>query len=314
LPDYSLSLKQTFNPLVCKNKEYCMDAKPSRLKFLFIINKGAGSGTVDYKEVIPEHFKSHPHEYELFELPDNIEVDDLKEKIKQAAPDRIIAIGGDGTLKLVAQCQLKSDTPIGIIPGGSANGMAKELGIPLDVNEALDTAINGTPKKIHVVMVNGELCIHLSDIGFNAYVIKKFDSLPERGMLAYGKAAWQAIWQHHKMEIYFRIDGKDVNCEAAMVVIANATMYGTGVKINPEGQLDDGVFEVILVKQYSVLEILKRKFTNMAFNPEKMELFKTDKLTIKSKHLAHFQVDGEYMGKVKTVSAHIIPDAIQIIV
>jgi diacylglycerol kinase (ATP) len=291
-----------------------MSTDSSTLKFLFIINKGAGSGALDYKEVISEYFSGLPHIYELYELPDNIKETALKEKIRATAPDRIIAVGGDGTLKLVAQCQLKSNIPIGIIPGGSANGMAKELGIPLDVRDALETAVNGAPKKIHVVMVNEELCIHLSDIGFNAYVIKKFDSLPDRGMSAYAKAAWHAIWHHHKMEVSFVIEGKEICSEAAMVVIANATMYGTGVKINPEGRLDDDVFEIILVKNYSLLEIMKLKFTNLPFNPENIELFKTDRLTIRSKHQAHFQVDGEYMGKVNTIKAHIVPAAIQIIV
>jgi diacylglycerol kinase (ATP) len=291
-----------------------MDAESSNLKFLFIINKGAGSGAVDYKEVITDYFSELPHVFELYELPDNIKQAALKKKMDGSAADRIIAVGGDGTLKLVAQCQLNSETPIGIIPGGSANGMAKELSIPLDVREALNTAVNGRPKKIHVVMVNDELCIHLSDIGFNAYVIKKFDSLPDRGMWAYTKAAWQAIWHHHSMEVSFKIKGEEICSEAAMVVIANATMYGTGVKINPEGKLDDDVFEIILVKKYSLLEVLKLKFTSLPFNPEKMELFTTQKLTIKSKHQAHFQVDGEYMGKVNTISAHIVPGAIQIIV
>jgi diacylglycerol kinase (ATP) len=291
-----------------------MNAESAKLKFLFIINKGAGSGTVDYKETISEYFSGLPHDYELYELPDNIQEPALKEKIRITAPDRIIAIGGDGTLKLVAQCQLKLNVPIGIIPGGSANGMAKELGISLDLQEALGTAVNGTPKKIHVVMVNDELCIHLSDIGFNAYVIKKFDSLPDRGMWAYAKAAWHAIWHHHKMEISFFIEGEEIRSEAAMVVIANATMYGTGLKINPEGKLDDGVFEIILVKKYSLLEVLKLRFTKLPFNPEKTESFKTEKLTIRSKHYAHFQVDGEYMGKVNRVSAYIVPDAIQVIV
>ena len=291
-----------------------MDAETSGLKFLFILNQGAGNGEVDYKEAISLHFSGLPHEYELFELPDHIDPKELQEKIKSAAADRVVAIGGDGTLKLVAQSLLKTDTPIGIIPGGSANGMAKELGIPLDVNEALDMAIQGKPKKIHVVMVNNELCIHLSDIGFNAYVIKKFDSLPERGMRAYAKAAWHALWHHHKMEVSFKIKGEEIRSEAAMVVIANATMYGTGVKINPEGQLDDGEFEIILVKKYSLLEVLKLRFTNLPFNPQKMELFQTEKLTIRSKHRAHFQVDGEYMGKVNTVEAQIVPEAIQVIV
>jgi diacylglycerol kinase (ATP) len=116
------------------------------------------------------------------------------------------------------------------------------------------------------------------------------------------------------MEVDFSIEGQQIRSKAAMVVIANATMYGTGVKINPDGRLDDDVFEIILVKKYSLLEVLKMKFTSLTFNPENVELFKTQKLTIRSKHHAHFQVDGEYMGKVKTVEAQILPAAIQIIV
>jgi diacylglycerol kinase (ATP) len=291
-----------------------MSDKPSGLKFLFVLNKGAGNGEVDYEEVISSYFSDLDHSFELYELPKDTTTEQLAARISQTAPDRIVAIGGDGTLKMVAQTQLKGGIPIGIIPGGSANGMAKELGIPLDVSGALDTAVNGIAKKIHVVMVNGELCIHLSDIGFNAYVIKKFDSLPERGMWAYARAAWQAIWQHRSMEVNFAIEGQEIHSKAAMVVIANATMYGTGVKINPDGRLDDDVFEIILVKKYSLLEVLKMKFTNLTFNPENVELFKTEKLTIRSKHHAHFQVDGEYMGKVKTIEAQLLPAAIQIIV
>jgi len=290
-----------------------MSLKPEGLKFLFIINPGSGNGDTDYKAEIQDYFAELSNEVEVFELPADCSLDKIKNRIEQAKPDRVVAVGGDGTIKLVAQCLLKTETPIGIIPAGSANGMAKELGISLDVKEALDTAVNGQATKIHAVVVNDELCIHLSDIGFNAYIIKKFDDLPQRGMWGYAKAAWHALWNHHKMEVNIKIDGEEIRSEASMVVIANATMYGTGVKINPEGKLDDDVFEVILVKNYSILEILKIRFTNLPFNPNSIETFKTDKLVIKSRHRAHFQVDGEYQGKVNTINAHIITDAIQVI-
>ena len=291
-----------------------MNPKPDGLKFLFIVNPGSGNGEIDYKAEIQHYFSELPHDYEIYELPKDCSSEQIKKRIDEAGPDRVMAVGGDGTLKLVAQCLLNSEMPIGIIPAGSANGMAKELGISVEVKEALDTAVNGTPKRIHAVMVNNELCIHLSDIGFNAYIIKKFDDLPQRGMKGYARAAWHALWNHHKMEVTLKIDGEEIRSEASMVVIANATMYGTGVKINPEGSLEDDVFEVILVKDYNVLEILKIRFTNLPFNPNSIETFKTDKLVIKSRHRAHFQVDGEYQGKVNTISAHIITDAIRVIV
>jgi len=285
-----------------------------KLKLLFIVNPGSGNDGLNFSELITEFFLSSEHTAEIYELPKNCNLQLLKKTIAEAKADRVIAVGGDGTLKLVSECLLNTDTPIGIIPAGSANGMAKELGIPLDLNEALATAVNGKPKKIHAVMVNDELCIHLADIGFNAYLVKKFDALPERGMWGYAKAAWKALWSHHKMVVEFRIKGKTIRSEAAMVVVANATMYGTGLKINPEGKLDDNVFEIVLVKNYSVMEILKLRFTSMSINPKHIELFQTNSLNIRTKHKAHFQVDGEYLGKVNEIEASIIPEAISIIV
>lgn len=284
------------------------------LKLLFIVNPGSGSDDTDFKTLIAEYFQSLEHSFEIYELPDQCNQKQIKSAISTAKADRVIAVGGDGTLKLVAECLIGTKTPIGIIPAGSANGMARELGIPLTINEALGVAVNGLTKEIHAVMVNGELCIHLSDIGFNAYIVKKFDDLPQRGMIGYAKATWKALWSHHKMEVEFNIGKDKIISEAAMVVIANATMYGTGVKINPEGKLDDDVFEVILVKKYAFMEILKLKFTDLPFNPEKIELFHTKSLRIKTRHKVHFQVDGEYMGKVNQVEAKILPAAITVII
>jgi diacylglycerol kinase (ATP) len=284
------------------------------VKILFIVNPGAGNEGLNFSELITEYFESSEHEAQIYKLPQDCNLKQLKTEIAGSGADRVIAVGGDGTLKLVSECLLQSGTPIGIIPAGSANGMAKELKIPLTLNEALDTAVNGKPKKIHAVMVNNELCIHLADIGFNAYLVKKFDALPQRGMWGYTKAAWKALWNHNKMMVEFKIKDQTIRSEAAMVVVANATMYGTGVKINPDGKLDDDVFEVILVKKYSVMEILKLKFTTMALNPDNIELFQASSLHIKTRHKAHFQVDGEYLGKVYSIDARIIPDAISVII
>jgi len=284
------------------------------MKLLFIINPGSGSHDINLKEVISTHFSKKETEIDLFELPEDCSLDKIKHQIKESNADRVVAVGGDGTLKLVAECLLKTDTPIAIIPAGSANGMAKELGIPTDVELALDLAENGKPKKIHVTKLNDEICIHLSDLGFNAYLVKKFDTLPERGMWGYAKATWHALWNHKRMQVELKLEGKTVNSAAAMVAIANATMYGSGLKINPDGKLDDDLFEVVLVKDYSYLEILKIWLTKLPFNPKKIEVFQTSEVKITSKHKAHFQVDGEYIGKVNTVEAKIIKDAISVIV
>lgn len=290
-----------------------MDKKTSRLKLLFIVNPGSGVGEINFNDLVTAYFVESPHHFELYELPKNCSLEKIKATIHKSKADRVIAVGGDGTLKMVSECLLQTDTPIGIIPTGSANGMARELGIPLEINEALNVAVNGRPRKIHATMVNGELCIHLADIGFNAYLVKKFDNISHRGMLGYAKAAWTALWRHNKMYVEFKIKDQMIRSQAAMVVVANATMYGTGVKINPEGKLEDDLFEIILVKKYSVMEILKLRFTNLPFNPKNIESFQTQSLTIKTTRRVHFQVDGEYIGKVTGVKAYIIEDAISII-
>jgi diacylglycerol kinase (ATP) len=283
------------------------------MKLLFIINPGSGSHDINLKEVISAHFEAKNTEVDLFELPKDCSLDKIKARISGSKADRVVAVGGDGTLKLVAECLLNTETPIGIIPAGSANGMAKELGIPTDIELALALLEVGTLQKIHVVKLNDEICIHLSDLGFNAYLVKKFDTLPERGMWGYAKATWHALWNHRRMEVQLKLKDETVTSKAAMVAIANATMYGSGLKINPDGKLDDELFEVILVKDYSYLEILKIWITKLPFNPKKIEVFQTAEVKIVSKHQAHFQVDGEYIGKVNTVEAKILPAAITVV-
>lgn len=284
-----------------------------KLKLLFVVNPGSGSNKISFTDEIENFFRDREEKIEIFELPKKCEISTLKEKILGAKADRVIAVGGDGTLKLVAECVLQTETPVGIIPAGSANGMAKELGIPLDITEALIVATTAKPKQIHVTLINNELCIHLADIGFNAYLVKKFDELPERGMWTYAKAAWHAFWYHRKMSVEFSINGKQIKQKAAMVAIANATEYGTGFKINPDGKLDDDLFEIIVVKDYAVMEIIKIWLSKLPWNPKKIEIFQTDALKITTKHKVHFQVDGEYLGKVKSVEAKIVTKAINMI-
>jgi YegS/Rv2252/BmrU family lipid kinase len=289
-----------------------MTATP--LKILFIINPGAGIQKTDWKKEIQDYFDSQPHSIELFEFSDPCDPAEIRKKIESSGADRVVAVGGDGTLKLAANILQNTGTPVGLLPAGSANGMAKELGIPADAAGALDTIVSGEIKKIHVVRINDELCIHLSDIGFNAFVVKKFEDEGTRGMWGYTKAAWKVLWNHYQMKVKIKADDDYIQRDAAMVVIANATKYGTGVLINPEGRLDDDQFEVVIVKKISFAEIFKMRFTHRPYDHEKTELLQTRSLEITSKRRAHFQVDGEYRGRVNTIKAEIIPGALSILI
>ena len=291
-----------------------MAYKEKTQTLLFVINKGSGNKDLNYSQTITSFFEGTQTSVALLELAEDFSVKEVKKAIDDHKPDGVIAVGGDGTLKLVAECVVNTDIPLGIIPAGSANGMAKELEIPLEIEDALAVAASGHTKKIHAIAVNDELCIHLADIGFNAYLVKKFDELPQRGMWTYAKAAWTAFWYHRKMNIEMTMNGNTIKSEAAMIVIANATKYGTGFEINPDGKLDDELFEVILIKEYAVMEILKIWISKLPWNPEKIESFQTSAISITTKRKGHFQVDGEFMGKTNKVTATLLPAAIRMIV
>ncbi|HTD95148.1 MAG TPA: YegS/Rv2252/BmrU family lipid kinase [Chitinophagaceae bacterium] len=283
-------------------------------KLLFIINLRSGNHKTDWKKQIVDHFAEEKHSIELFELTEHIDMEAIKAKIRETGPDKVIAVGGDGTVKMVAECLLNSEIPLGILPAGSANGMARELSIPEAPAEALDIILRGEIQTIHLIRINDELCIHLSDVGFNALVIKTFAEGNIRGMWGYVKASWKALLSHKKMVVELNVGGETISRQAVMVVVANASTYGNGVKINPVGSLYDDLFEVVIIKEISFLEIFKARFRRRRFNPKKIEILQTHLVNISSKSRIHFQVDGEYRGKVKNIKAEIIPRAIQVIV
>ena len=282
-------------------------------KLLFIINPASGDDRTDWRKEIESYFEGRAVAFELYDLPKENGIITIKALIEEKKPDKVIAVGGDGTVKLLAECLYNTSTVLGILPAGSANGMAKELNISNDPQTALSIILEGAVRKIHLLKINGELCIHLSDIGFNAYVVKKFQDENKKGMWGYIKSAWKVLWQHSKMIVELKMDDKYVSNEAAMVVIANASRYGNGVVINPKGSLFDNLFEVVIIKRISFVEIFKMRFTQKNFNPQKTSLYQTGWIRIESNTKVHFQIDGEYRGRINKLSAEIIPEALHIL-
>lgn len=282
-------------------------------RLFFVLNPISGTGS-DNSELIRQYFVVLNHQIEYYVLSKSCNVSDIQDRIRDFKPDRVVAVGGDGTIGLVASCIIDLKIPMGIIAAGSANGLAKELGISPKLESALDTVVNGKIRKIHLTKVNDKICIHLADIGLNAYAMKKFEMQGVRGMYGYFIASLKVLWQNPRMEIEMKVDDQNTRISAEMVVIANASKYGNGIQINPIGALDDEFFEVIAIKKISILEIVKMTFAKPSFNVKKTEVFQTSSLTMRSRKKFHFQIDGEYLGKVKEIKAQLIPAALQILV
>ncbi|GCC50489.1 diacylglycerol kinase [Chryseotalea sanaruensis] len=286
----------------------------SDLKFLFIINPGSGTNRQDWPAIISNYFNNLNHTVKIYQLHGDFSRQTVIEQIVSFLPDTVVAVGGDGTIKLIAECLVNTKVPLGIIPAGSANGLAKELDIPEDYEKALNLLVTGVLKKIHLLKINNQICIHLSDIGLNAHAVKKFETLPGRGMWGYIRASLKVLRINPMIKVEIALDNKVIKRKAHMIVVANATRYGSGALINPLGKLDDDLFEVVIVKKISLGELFKMIFSHNPYDSNKTEIFQTTKLTLRSARKVYFQIDGEYIGKVNEVQAMLLPFALEIIV
>jgi diacylglycerol kinase (ATP) len=284
-------------------------------KLLFVINPiSGGREKTEHETAISEHFKSLPHSIHYFLLTGNNDARRVAEEIEKIKPDKVVAVGGDGTVTMVAKQVLGTNMEMAILPAGSANGMARELNIPLTLPEALLIADQGQVKKADVIKINDQVCLHLSDIGLNARLIKYFEEGNMRGKLGYAKVGLKVLWRKQHMQVVIETKGAEIKRDAFMVVLANASKYGTGAVINPEGDLYDGLFEVVIIRRLAVFEILKMWFSPKPFNPKNIEMLRAESVRIETAHRVHFQVDGEYIGKVKKVVANILHAKLNIIV
>ncbi len=273
-----------------------------------------GKHKANWELGIREYFRNRPHKFEIYNTSGENDQESLRYWIKTWKPDRVVTVGGDGTLKLAAEVLLGSNIPLCIFPAGSANGMARELKLSTTLEDCWDTLFNGEAKLIDVIRINGDnICIHLSDIGLNAQLVKYFEENDVRGKLGYAKEIFKVLWKKRLMQLSITKGNTTLIRNAFMIVLANASMYGTGAKINPIGDLHDGLFEVVILRKLSIIELLKMLFLNRPFNPKKTELLQAHSLTIEVKHRAYFQVDGEYLGKTKKVHAQIERDALLLI-
>ncbi|MDB5224311.1 MAG: diacylglycerol kinase [Chitinophagaceae bacterium] len=290
-------------------------AIPSKLKILFVINPVSGTkAKIAWEPAIRNYFVNLQHSFDFFLLDGKDDATSLKYWIEKLQPERVIAVGGDGTISLVAEQLLGKNIVMGILPAGSANGMAKELDIPIDVNEALDIILNGVIKPCDAIRINDkEICLHLSDLGFNAQLIKYFDQGNLRGKLGYFLKVFKVLWRKRLMNVTIQTNKEEIKRRAFMVVIANASKYGTGALINPEGDLDDGLFEIVVVRRINFISVLKMFLQFKRFNPKKVELFRAESAVFTTTKKTHFQVDGEYLGRVSNVKAEILKSQLKLI-
>ena len=276
------------------------------------------SGGIDKAEIIDfleKQFEREQQELSIYYTSGKNDEQQLQGIIHEMQPERVLVIGGDGTIKLLAGVLKETSIPIGLFPAGSANGLAENLDLPLDLKELAEVAMGNNFLELDCIEVNEEVCLHISDIGLNAELVKNYEEGKIRGKLGYFLQSIPAlIKSDFPFHFSITIEGEVHYREGFLLAIANAQKYGTGATINPIGKLDDGRFEILVFKKFDIPQILKTFREEVELSEDFLEIFPAREAIIECEKELPFQIDGEYLGQVKKVVAKISPMKVRIAV
>ena len=276
------------------------------------------SGAVKKKEIVDSTLlfaKNENLESILYETSGTKDVENIKNLYNIHKPERIIIIGGDGTIRMVAEAIAKEDVILGIIPAGSANGFALDLDLQLTFEKNLEVAFLHQFMEVDIITINGKISIHLSDLGLNAELIKNYEQGEIHGKWGYALNTITTLFDSgNPFTAKIKANNETFGYVARMIVIANAKKYGTGVVINPNGVMNDGKFELVILKNFDLIIFGQIISGNMPSDPDDVEIISTDKATIELDAPVSFQIDGEYCGTETKLDIKILHKQLKIAV
>lgn len=283
-------------------------------KYFLVVNPI--SGDVDKSEILNKTM-AFATEYDVeiivYETSGDNDETAIRELYNVRKPERILIAGGDGTIKMVGEALEKQDVIFGILPAGSANGLAVDLNLPSTLEENLEIAFHNHFMEMDMISINGKKSIHLSDLGLNAELVKNYENGSTRGKLGY---ALQVITTLTELEEPFsakiEVNNETIECVARMIVIANSQKYGTGVTINPDGVMNDGKFEIVILKNLDLVVFGKIITGNIPVNSDDVEIISSDKAIITTTSPVSFQIDGEYIGEETQLNIKILPSQMKV--
>lgn len=212
--------------------------------------------------------------------------------------DLVIAWGGDGTVNEAACALVHTGVPLAIVPAGSGNGLAWDLGIPFDPRAALEVAATGGTLRIDAGQVDECLFFNIAGIGIDAVIAARFAErgLRRRGLVAYAQLSLIELVRYRAQAYTLTIDGEALERRALLVALANGRQYGNRVLIAPGAKLDDGLLEVVIVEQLSMLGIawrLPSLFRGTLQAGGGITMRAAQRLRVKTAGPIPFHVDGE---------------------
>ncbi len=295
------------------------EAAPRRA--LVILNPVAGQGSADViRQLLDEGLTTSEWQYQVYETSRD---EDFRAVVLKAIEDGceiVVAVGGDGTVALTASHLVGTDVPLGVIPAGTGNIFARELGIPLDVPSALATIV-GQHRQVQVdaLRIGNRHFFLNAGIGLPATVMRDTTREAKRrfGMLAYARTAIDKVLKNRTSRFRVTVDGKGRSIRAAFVMVVNAGTTGIPeVRWASDSSVGDGTVEVVVARARNLrdyLTILWRIWTGRPLRGPVREYHATHRVTVAARRDVAVQADGEVIG-ARRFDAFVVPHAVRVIV
>ncbi len=223
----------------------------------FIINPNAGRKHGDIRGRIERFFAGRKLRFEIEFTRAREHASELSARAVLAGFARIVAVGGDGTIRETAIPLIRKDAALGILPCGSGNGLARNLYIPLDFNAALEGLVKWSPRTVDAGLANGRPFFCVAGVGLDAEVARDFNSLgSRRGILPYVWYAARRILAYKPAKVAVCVDGRRLELLALINSVFNGAQYGGGARMAPGAYIDDGLLDLVSVKKTSLPRLL----------------------------------------------------------
>ena len=279
----------------------------------FIVNPNAGKRNKSQFVFIIGLIKRNPKNHIWITQMANQSAE-LTQKALLSGATKIIAVGGDGTINEVASVLVGSNIPLGIIPVGSGNGLARHLSIPLNPELAYYHSITENLQQIDVGFINNRHFFCTAGIGFDAQVAHRFAYGKNRGFLNYVKATFFTLIQY--TPIYLKInDGAEE--KVFSITFANANQFGNNAFISPFSNIQDGLLEIVKIKPVHLLQAIEigiRLFGKTVQTVSKVSISSCENIQISCPLNTPIHLDGENLfTQSEKLAIGILPKALNVV-
>lgn len=234
--------------------------------------------------------------------------------------DAAVAMGGDGTINEVAQGLVNTQTALGIVPRGSGNGFARELGLMGPLNKTLCKLKNATVQPCDVGYANGELFLNLAGVGIEAAIAWQFmehGKTGKRGMLPYFTLGAKTFFNYTPHTLQITQNGKTYTLAPLTLVFANNRQYGSNFVIAPHAKIDDGKLEMVCVNNVAKCKLAAAlPFFMLGKKPPfgATSYAQTQHTVIESEQEILYHIDGEPRKTARRLEITLAPGALRLLV